>query len=103
MIKSGVQLLNLQPQLAVAYTIAASVYARFGVPCVITSGCDSKHSDRSKHYTGHAIDLRTRDVVRGQHRDLRDQLSDALGDEFDVVLEDNHIHVEYDPPRTSRA
>ena len=69
--------------------------------CTITSANDSKHSEKSLHYNGCALDFRTKDYA-GDKQALRDRIKAALGPDFDVVLEalgeDNeHIHVEYDP------
>ena len=41
MIKNGVDLRGLTPQMAIAYTIATKCYGQYD--CVITSANDSKH------------------------------------------------------------
>ena len=64
---------------------------------IITSGRDGKHMKNSKHYTGEAIDLRTRDLTRGKATRLLKALRDKLGNKYDVILETDHIHLEYDP------
>jgi hypothetical protein len=98
MIKPGVSLEKLTPQMAVAYTIASFIFQeKAGVPCVITSGDDSKHGPNSLHYEGKALDLRTKHLPPGLVHPVFMALQNALGDEFDVVLEDNHLHLEYDP------
>jgi hypothetical protein len=71
---------------------------------IITSAADGKHSYKSAHYRGDAIDLRTwttstsgeqisvylkRQLVRILQRDL--------GPGYDVVAESTHIHIELDP------
>ena len=61
----------------------------------ITSGNDGLHMKGSKHYTNEAIDIRIRDMVN-RHRTFRDIQRD-LGKDYDVVLESDHIHIEYDP------
>ena len=100
-IKEGVDLRGLQPQLAVAYAIAWWVYAKNGqVPCVITSASDSAHGPNSLHPSGNALDLRTRGIAPGVLLDIHQQLTDALGAQFDVVLEDDHLHMEFDPKGT---
>lgn len=100
MIKAGVQLLNLQPQMAIAYAICCEVYRQFDEECVITSGCEGTHSDMSRHYLGLALDLRTRELDKPEQRQVRNECARRLGDEFDVILEKTHLHVEYDPKRT---
>lgn len=68
-----------------------------GYASVITSALDGKHSTNSLHYTGFALDYRTRHLLDGVPRVLQRRISDCLGSEFDVVLESDHIHIEYDP------
>lgn len=95
MIKNGVDLRGLTPQMAIAYTIACRCYGQYD--CVITSASDGKHGPNSLHYNGQALDLRTRHI-NGQGLQLVvDKLKEALGSQFDVVLESDHIHLEYDP------
>jgi hypothetical protein len=43
------------------------------------------------------VDLRTRDVPVDKRDHYQQSLADALGDDWDVVLEPSHIHVEFDP------
>lgn len=95
-LKPGVRLLGLRPEMTVALLAAHTVYGDREL--VITSVVDSKHSRGSLHYKGLAIDLRTRNLDnRAEAQLIRDALAEALGDEFDVVLERNHLHIEYDP------
>jgi len=97
MIKSGVDLRGLSPQMAIAYTIAALIYAGHGKRCRITSGVEGKHGPNSLHYKGHALDLGTRDYQEQLQVMIRDELREALGGQFDVVLEATHLHLEFDP------
>jgi len=99
MIKTGVKLMGIQPVMAIAYTIASDIFREEGVECVITSGLDGVHSRSSRHYSGLALDFRTRHLPTERHKPVRDKLASALGDEFDCVLESNHIHAEYDPKK----
>lgn len=98
MIKLGVDLRGLAPQMAIAYVIAMQVYqAQAGVPCVITSGSDGTHGPNSLHYKGKALDFRTNTLRAEQVHPVYLALKAALGAQFDVVLEATHLHVEYDP------
>lgn len=95
MIKSGVDLRGLSPQMAIAYTIACRCYGQYD--CVITSANDSKHGPNSLHYKGQALDLRTRHLNGQGLQAVYLKLKESLGEQFDVVLESDHIHVEWDP------
>ena len=100
MIKLGVDLRGLTPQMAVAHTIACWVYFKcIGKPyaCVITSGSDGTHGPNSRHDKGNALDLRTNTILPEQLPQVVKDLKWALGAQFDVVLESDHIHVEFDP------
>ena len=60
---------------------------------VVTSARDGVHGVNSKHYTGEAVDLRIRDFT-----DMWKQyLQKALGKDWDVVIEQDHLHLEWDP------
>jgi hypothetical protein len=61
----------------------------------ITSANDGIHKKGSKHYENNAIDIRTRDMI---NRTLtQKQIAYTLGKDYDVILESDHIHIEYDP------
>lgn len=97
MITDGVDLRGLKPQMALAYCIAQAVYARRNYDCWITSASDGKHGPDSLHYSGCGLDLRTRHLRAESVHLVYSELRAALGKQFDVVLEDDHIHVEFDP------
>ena len=96
-IKQGVDLRGLKPQMAIAYTIICAAYQRHGAqPCVITSASDGTHGPNSLHYQGLALDLRTKSVIPAMLSLIVRDLKRDLGDQFDVVEEPDHLHVEYD-------
>lgn len=68
-----------------------------GKEAVVTSILDGKHKKGSKHYTGNAFDLRIYIYTKEQLNDLIDLLKTTLGPNYDVVLENDHIHIEFDP------
>jgi hypothetical protein len=100
-IKEGVDLNGLTKEAVTIMKVVTDVYDSFGFDVTITSGLDGKHSKNSKHYTGEALDFRTRDLPSGNQgqeaRFITKLLAELLGDDYDVVLEKTHIHVEYDP------
>lgn len=95
--KKGVKLYGLQPEMLWAADHATEVYARFDKDCVITSARGDRHGAHSHHFKGLAIDLRTRHLTTPQQLQVQSQLQGALGNSYQVVLEKDHIHVEYDP------
>jgi hypothetical protein len=96
-IKPGVDLHGIRPEMVIAILVAASVYNSFDVPLVITSVNDSTHSPGSKHYVGLGVDLRTSNVLQKDLPTLHKLLKEALGVQFDTILEKDHIHIEFDP------
>ncbi len=97
-LKNGTSIFGLRSEILLAFLIADKVFSKYHVECVLTSGTDSKHGRASLHYVGLAIDLRTRDFANDAEVELAAKdLRDALNDEYDVVVEKNHIHVEYQP------
>ena len=97
-LKFAAKTLGLQPPILVAWGVAEMVYKLFGAACVLTSGTDGTHKEGSLHYKGMAIDLRTRDLTVDQRMGVFHYLRailEPLG--YDVVVEPDHFHVEYDP------
>ncbi len=67
------------------------------VDAVVTSGTDGKHGEHSKHYTAEAIDLRIFHIQPQFHQTLVKRCKELLGKDFDIVLESDHVHLEFDP------
>src|SRR5689334_8528655 len=95
--KDGVSLSRLQPQLVLGLIAAYSVFEVHNYDFTITSVCDGVHKTDSLHYVGAAADLRIWSIGHTDVDILVRDLRRALGSNFDVVLEVDHIHVEYDP------
>lgn len=100
-LKEGVDLLGLQPQTTFAIMVAWSCYQAVHKDgeCVVTSCADGKHSKGSRHYVGLAFDLRIRGLPSTEQATLAEMIKECLTNQYDVVLESDHIHVEYDPER----
>ena len=60
MIKAGVSVRGIRPEIVLAFVIVQPIARSFGVDAVITSCTEGSHSEGSLHYTGQAIDVRTR-------------------------------------------
>ncbi len=94
LIKAGVDISRLKPCIRKKLgKIASIVEAITGEELVITSTYEGTHSPGSIHYCDEAVDIRSiikRSTVWGEIRR-------ELGDDYDVILEPNCIHIEYDP------
>lgn len=92
-IKPGVDLRGLQPQMVIAVQVAQWVYG--AQELTITSGSEGEHMAGSLHYKGLAVDIRlpAPDKIAVVILGLRG----SLGKQYDVVLENDHIHIEFDP------
>jgi hypothetical protein len=107
-LKPGVGIRGIQPETAVAISIVHNILAAHGIDCVITSIADGKHGHGSLHYVGKAFDVRhggdgTPQTYGGAfiapilRPKLQNEFQNALGDEFDVILEKTHFHIEHQP------
>ena len=104
-LKEGASLAGVRWEMFYASIIVEGILNGHGYECVITSGTDGKHghppsktgkADGTLHDDGLALDFRNRTIPVPERAPLRKELSKALGQDYDVVLEKDHFHVEYD-------
>lgn len=101
--KNDVTMAGIKPEAVLAIIAVNGVYKRLSIKHTITSITDGKHSEGSLHYSGFAFDNRTwaddqgSQLSHSEKQFLASELRKALTDEFDVVVESTHIHVEFDP------
>lgn len=101
---AAVNLSNLRPEMDSALVVAANISREmFGSDYIITvtSGNDSdEHCQNSAHYSGAAVDLRTKDISNtAMRRDFAERLQESLGNRFKVLFEsqgqaNEHLHVQ---------
>lgn len=98
-LKPGVKIKGIQPELVLGLMVANQVYEDNDLDLIVTSLMEEGniHSPNSKHKVGLAADLRINTVASNFWSTLLRQLKFALGKDFDVVLESDHIHIEFDP------
>ena len=93
-IKRGVRCFGVRPEIVLALQIAQHIYEAFDSNLVVTSLVEGEHTRASLHYTGCAVDLR---LPNERPQEVVATLQSALGDDFDVILESDHVHVEFQP------
>ncbi len=98
-IKAGVRVPGLRPEILLAVMIADSVYQMHRVELVVTSFLEGNHSANSLHYAGMAVDLRTFNIPDGLTATIYGAIKDRLTDDYDIILEKDHIHIECQPMR----
>jgi hypothetical protein len=96
-LKPGVRIHGISPEIVIGLLAAQRIYDKYGAELVVTSALDGKHSKGSLHYTGEAVDLRSRTLKAPSL--VASEIRDALGPDFDVVVESDHIHMEYQPKK----
>lgn len=98
--KEGVHPHGIEPELVLGLMVAESVWRDLKLPdLVVTSLLDGAHSSTSLHYAGAAADLRTNNMTKEQVGAAGSELKARLGLHFDVIIESDHIHLEYQPRR----
>lgn len=103
--KYDVKVNGLKPETLFAIVVVYSMYQAITTNLRITSITEGKHSSQSLHYVGYAVDFGLEDITTHELRvQFRDNVNDALTNEYDVVLEEPegaipHLHVEFQPKR----
>jgi hypothetical protein len=93
-LKTGVRAAGIRPEIVLAIQIAEGIWQAQGCELVVTSLTEGHHSRTSLHYAGAAVDFR---IWYLDAELARRELADALGDDYDVILEKDHIHCEFQP------
>lgn len=96
--KVGVVLM-MTPEIERMITIVSNTLALAGLHLVITSGAEGLHRDGSLHYRFRAFDMRNNNWSDGQRKEIPEALKRkfaALNYPVDVVVERDHIHIEWD-------
>ena len=97
LLKLGVDISRLDWSIRSKLTVIDQMVADVtGSEAVGTSTWEGTHSPGSLHYQHNAIDIRRPQQLTLAQRVVT-TLKQRLGVGYDIVLEDDHIHIEYDP------
>ncbi len=104
-IKAGVSLAGLKIEMRDVLKAADLVWTHLGRKegVTVTSGLNGLHSAGSYHYYGYALDFRTYYFGGVTKMDAWRRLKNRLkriSPCYDVAIEKDHIHVEYDYDRS---
>jgi len=94
LIKAGVDISRLERKTRRALGKVDQIMTLNDEELVITSTFEGNHSGGSLHYANLAFDMRLPDHHLGK---IELQIDGALGKNFDVCRESDHLHIEYDP------
>ena len=96
-IKSGAKVNGMRTEILLAINIADKIWSHHNQELVITEVTGAKHGNGSLHYIGCAFDGHTRYFTDQEKELVAKDLRDALVNQYDVIVEKTHIHVEYQP------
>lgn len=102
-VKPGANYDGLTGDMKRACEIIDRVYERYDYVCVLTSGKDGEHGEGSLHYEGRAGDFRNRQMPAENKGIVATDCRKELGNDFEVILEKTHMHVEHDPQHNRRV
>ena len=94
LIKAGVDISRLNREIRRSLPKVEAVYNQYLEEFVITSTFEGTHGAGSLHYSNDAYDV---GLPEENPEEIYLAIKEDLGASFDVVLERDHIHLEYDP------
>lgn len=100
LVKFGVDISRLERNTRRSVTIVHLIFANRNETFIITSTYEGNHSAGSLHYANQAYDIRPPTRQPGKVLAL---IRAELGPDFDVVVEPDHWHIEYDPKGLKRS
>jgi len=94
LLKAGVDISRLERNTRRGLEKVTNLFKAYDNEIVITSTYEGNHGAGSLHYANQGFDIRYPLLYKDE---IRRELPEKLGKDFDVVEELTHIHIEYDP------
>jgi uncharacterized protein YcbK (DUF882 family) len=96
--KEGIKLAGIRAEIVMALTITADVFRDVAnAELIVTEITGGTHGRGSLHYVGQAADIRSRNLTKSQQTNVVLEMRERLGENYDVILESTHIHLEFQP------
>jgi len=102
--KSGVNIENIRPEMAIALLIVMQVFEKYDQIATITSTTEGIHKEDSLHYKGLAFDIRISHLKPQELSMISSELILKLAQadrHYQLVSEKTHIHIEYDTKKST--
>lgn len=98
-IHGAAQIDELRHEIRYAILIVSYVLDEHNLHGILTHGNDGEHMVGSLHYKNRAIDVDWPpwDGPPIEIDDIREAVKLILGEDYDVVAESTHLHIEHDP------
>lgn len=94
LIKPGVDISRLNRNIRRALCSCDAIFKKYGETFIVTSTYEGNHLACSLHYADDAFDCSL--PIKNLYT-INDELKSTLDTNYDVVLESDHIHIEFDP------
>jgi len=104
-VKKTVEVKGLTNQILIAWMVSKWVYFELGLNNhAMTSGSGGRHSYGSLHFNGNAIDIRSKDnegvyFTKSFGDKVAETIASRLPNDYDIIFETNHIHMEWQPKK----
>jgi len=94
LVKAGVDISRLKRKIRRTLSLVHSVFRKYGIEMVVVSTYEGDHDPSSLHYANDAYDVRWKVEYPSE---IINEIRKKLGKDFNVVLEKDHLHIEYNP------
>jgi len=94
LIKAGVDISRLRPEIRKKLNNIEDIFNYRDNEMIITSTFEGRHCAGSLHYANLAVDMR---LPHNNREEIINEIKLYLGSDYDVCIEFDHIHIEYDP------
>lgn len=92
----GAKLLGIKPEMIPVFIITNEVFRHYSAEAVLTEGTGGIHRT-IVHPLGMATDWGLSKLGKSVDKSIKSRLKAKLGDQYDVILESDHFHIEFDP------